>query len=330
MYYPEVKNSFKERNIDIESIVKLVKILPNEFRNCKEGADVHQTIDQFYKVHGNFPYNINSFNLIGEEINHEARILALGCSVTASAGIPHQLTWPHFLRKMYNTDVNVLASLSLDIMEIVRILNIYLVSENFRIPDSVYILAPDILRTKFLDLHNFDEHKNFGEIILEYNDTLGFLTNDTSGFLSKKKPARIKDRHLKNFTPSVSYTIMDRLATLELCVTLCKTFGVNVVVSSWDMYTQKIFQEFGYIDKVDETNCFSSELRSWEMVNECPKHNFEIPEHLQAFWNSAIDGPNFHPGLHHHVHYVENLLQKDINYDVINELDFDKVWLEYV
>lgn len=317
MRYQEMKNSFKERNIDIESIIRLARVRSNKFPNCREGADLEALSDHFYKIHGNFPYSRNSFNLIGEEINHEARILALGCSVTAAAGIPHQLTWPNFLRKIYNTDVNVIASPGLDIMEILRILNVYLVSDNFCTPDAVYILAPDILRT---NLRSIGMNQS---IHLEYNDDLGFLT--------RKKIATINDRHIKKFTPSVSYTLMDRLSSLEMCVTLCKTFGIDVVVSSWEMYTQKIFQELGYIDKIDCTGCFSSESRMWEMVTPCVKHDFiNVPDHLKPFWNSAIDGPPPHPGLHHHIHYIEDLLQKDINYDIINELDFDKAWLQYI
>jgi len=324
MLFPEIKNTYEERNIDIESIIKLSKIANNDFRNCKENADLNaqEIVDQFYKVHGNFPYQVNSFNLIGEEINHDASALALGCSVTASVGLPHQLTWPNLLRKTHNTDVNVIATPGLDIAEIVRILNVYLFSENFKTPEVVYILAPDILRTKIINFQKFSKKNIFDHITLNYNNTLGFII--------KSKIASIKDRHLKRYYPSVSYTLLDRLSSLEMCVSLCRSFGIKVIVSSWEMYTQKIFQDLGYIAELEETDCFSNESRSWHMINECTKHNFDIPEHLQPFWNAAIDKPHFHPGLHSHIHYIENLLQKQFDYRILDDLTYDESWLNYL
>ena len=324
MLFPEIKNTYEERNIDIESIIKLSKVASGDFRNCAEDADfsAQEIVDQFYKVHGNFPYAVNSFNLVGEEINHQAPVLAIGCSVTASVGIPHQLTWPNLLRKVHNTDVNVIASPGLDISEITRILNVYLISENFSTPEAVYILAPDILRTKLINFHKFSKKNIFDHITLNYNNNLGFIIKSTL--------ASLKDKHLKKYYPSVSYTLLNRLSALEMCVSLCRAFGVKIIISSWEMYTQKIFQDLGYVSDLEQTNCFSNESRSWHMVNQCTKHNFEVPEHLKPFWDSAVDKPHFHPGLHSHIHYLENFLQKDIDYRILDDLSYDPAWLNYI
>lgn len=297
-----------KKKLKIDNIIELAKI-----ERMNRG---HFFVEHSEEMYSYLPHSRNSFNLVGEEIDPEAEILALGCSVTSALGIPHQLTWPHLVAKHTGKSVNVLAAPGLGIQEILLVMVGYLVSPQMSLPKKIFILSPDIFRTNISDVHTL--HQN----VLGYDSKIGFL-------IGNKKIPRLNDTYLKKFTPSVEYTVLAYLRQIEMCFNICKAFGVEVKVSSWDIYTQRIFNELDYIDRADMTDCFSDEEGYWSFENECTKHVLSVPDDLKHFWDLAIDTEG-HPGLHHHIHYAESVLGHDLDLKMLEDLHYDNRWLEFV
>lgn len=304
-----------KRNIQIDNIIFLSKFNLDNKNNYKDGKDSFN-LEHRVDIFGDLPHKRNSLGLVGEEIDPDAEVLALGCSVTSSLGIPHQLTWPYLIKKHLDKSINVLAGTGLGIPEILDLLIGYFRSSSVCFPKYIYILFPDLFRTNFIDIHTMNLTQ------LDYNSEVGFL-------IENKKVPKVKETYLKKYTPSVEYTVLSYLRQIGLLISFCKSIGIHTVISSWDMYSQKVFDELGYLGELDSTGCFSSEERYWSFERECNKHNFSVPDHLKYFWDLGIDTEG-HPGLHHHIHYAESLLGEDIDYEMLQDLTYDSRWIEFV
>jgi len=304
------------KSINIDKIIKSATIFRLDHKSTSEHS-FFESYGRFDKeVYGDFPYQKNSFNIVGEDIACDAEVVALGCSVTASVGIPHQLTWPYMLQQITGNKVNVVAQTGLNIINILELLAGYLSCKDLATPKQVYILMPDIFRTHITDL------KTMHTKHLEFNPKAGFTINN-------KRIAWLNDTYLKKYFPSVEYKLHDTIKTLELCLAICKSLGVEVTVSSWDLYTQNIFYNLGYIKGLDSTGCFNYEDTHWSFEAPCGKHAYDIPDHLKYFWDSAVD-TQAHPGLHHHLHYTESLLDISMEENFLSTLDYNREWIDFL
>lgn len=248
-----------------------------------------------------FDYHFNSHRFHGSEFYENPDILALGCSITAGQGLPHEFTWPRIIESYAQSSVNVCAFSGSSIQKIWH--NALANISFFGKPKSIKFLIPNIERIMYPSGYE-DGWKDLDYI----HDVKSFVHNGVKPFYGKSYDG-------KDFTIPFESSIEQFCLSVTQMGYFSHIMGVDFSVSSWNKPTIDILNEVknesdflsnivlelykGFLNverKVFIPNCEG---------DECKFNAIPVTGLAKELWDQADDRPDGHPGLHAHLHWAE-------------------------
>jgi hypothetical protein len=337
-----VKNRYKEENAPIRHLWEFLNTFaaphPQGWRR-KDGVTVQITrgdityvssnVEDIGEPHvvdssewegsiGRFSYQINSDGFVGTEFHKDPDILALGCSITASCGLPHEYTWPHLIANKTGKKVNVLAYPGSGIARCVN--NLFPHMAMYGKPKAIYALIPDLERLSIQSLRRDrkpeDQVNKWHELNLNWDSDFGTymdpetFQSDESG-RTYRKPIDYRDVTGKRAELPIDVGITNNINALFILKFACKVMDIDLRMAMWHPRTVADFIQSRHPGDFMMDKFVSSTYRQSIMIpgpeDEYVNNECHSPIHpLQTYlWDEADDRPHGHPGLHAHLHYAE-------------------------
>jgi hypothetical protein len=231
-----------------------------------------------HKPHPAVDYRLNTSGVIGQDFIQGAKILTMGCSVTAGIGVGDEFAWPNLVRTKTGLTLNSVAFPGASIPQIAS--SFFEFIATYGCPEYLFILVPEITRQwVYIDGQPYRQR-------LSWDDEAGcFWSHDGDGFLDKNK----KGQHLL-----LKACIQNSLSSMIQISNACKVMGIKFAFYSWDESDNEVYELAkidGYLDKPKEP--FDST-------------KYEMNEKTQYFWNIGVD--KRHAGALVHIKYSERFL----------------------
>lgn len=330
--------------VEVESLWSAATIFETQCWERKDGvtnrAGHRRVIDvkmpyiadssEWHGEQGLFTYQINSNDFVGPEFHKNPHILALGCSVTASCGLPHEFTWPHIIGKYLDKKVNVLAYPGSGIKRCIE--NAFFHMREFGVPQQIMLLAPDLER---MSVFNYKRERSksgwFGwekqnltwdDEYDAYRDPETMIRNDFHF-----RPLVWKNVLKQTSDVPVDLAYAQSLTWINAMRNVCELLGVELRVGTWHQRTWKSFQTMNdpiFVTRgrdffADQECCnpaMAGNARDY-FSNECHNPAFSLQE---QFWREAADRPFGHPGVHPHIHFAELMMGATLPDEFIKEI----------
>ena len=270
---------------------------------------------------GLFRYLINSDGMVGFEYQNNPDVVALGCSVTASCGLPHEFTWPSIYSVLTGETMNVVAYPGGGLGRVV--LNFFAHIQKYGAPKKVLVLAPDLERLHHMSVdssipphlpnHTWQNYA-FNEAANQYNDP------NRMGRLDKAVPLRFKDinKRVRDIPGETGFG--QSIAALRMLINAGRAFGFETKIAAWHHKTWMSIADFHLSEWVEQEDkdCFvgsypfhrpelMSQINIPDPLGKYESNSCHSPYHSLhvKLWDAAADLPNPHPGLHAHIHWAE-------------------------
>lgn len=309
-------------NKDTINIISINSSIPDQIQPCfrnKDGTTMVSTNYDghiFHEADERLIYTVNDHGHHGCNFFNNPDILAIGCSVTAGLGIPHDMTWPNLVARELGQTINVIGIPGAGVEQILH--NALLHIKKFGKPKRIMFLIPDLFRAWIPVKSKYDKYYlqplQWDYRIKEYSK-LG-------------KPILYKDWYSINRSIPAEVIINNSLIKMVDFKTLCELLDIELHYYSWDiLYTNNFLEILKGLNNNSEEENYNN-LNSinpdytpdygFDRYDNIICHHSDTQEH-QPFWVRALDHPKTHPGMHAHIHYAEMFLQKKLSQQTINK-----------
>lgn len=245
-------------------------------------------------------YRVNSDGMHGEEYVREPDILAVGCSVTAGVGLPHEYTWPSIIRYVSGLSVNNVARPGASITTMVKSVVHHI--KHYGPPKRIFMFIPDPMRYVFTEPSGVDSnHVGAVRRILFWNNQLNVYSE--AGY-----PFVYDDGITGKHSPSPHFLVDANLNSLEILGYICDSMNIELLLNLNGTAHHMHFRTMGF----NTTN-----NRILEMEPETDEQ--------KLFWKYGwdfVEGvPHTpHPGLEAHILAAADFLDRDVGMDELEGL----------
>ena len=299
------------------NIISINNSIPKVIEPCFRNEDRTTMVSTEYNGHHNHDtdprlvYKVNDHGHHGDDFFNNPDILAIGCSVTAGLGLPHDMTWPHLVARESKQTVNVIGIPGAGAEQILH--NALLHMQKFGKPKKIMALIPNLQRAWMPML---ESNGSYSIIPLQWDFKI-------KEYLKLSKPITYKDWYgIKRSIPS-ELIIKNALVSIENFKIICDLLDIEFSYYSWDiLYTNNTFNKIKESNTEHEKNCdnldFFQADYNFEKYDNKICHHSENKEH-DPFWVRALDHPMKHPGMHAHIHYAEMFLEEKLSQETIDK-----------
>jgi len=231
-----------------------------------------------HEPHHAVKYRINTSGVIGQDFIHDAKILTMGCSVTAGIGVGDEFAWPNIVRQKTGMTLNSVALSGLSVPQIASLFFEFI--SIYGKPEYLLILLPEISRQWiYIDGHPYRQRLSWD------NDAQCFWSHDGDGYLLK---------NTKGQQLLLKACVQNSFISLIQISNACKSMGIKFGFYSWDDSDNEAYQLAG-ID-----GCLPKPSEDFYEK----KH--QMTEKTKFFWEIGVD--KRHVGALGHIRYSERFL----------------------
>lgn len=254
-------------------------------------------------------------NMRSEELGYitdlydDAEIVAIGCSVTSALALPEKYSWPRIIEQTTGERVNVCASSGSSAM-----LLYYLFLEMlglFNKPKTVYALVPHLYRLlvpnnakNSLPIKTVFWSPLVGAYVDPAWDNVFALVDIPRSSIKRKKiqVTTHVDAWGSRFLYPMDLGIQQSIMAIEMMWRTSKLIESKFSISSWHQPTLETLLKINTPGVIRD--------RGILIDSECARHAAQNKKQSEV-WTTAYD--QIHFGLHHHIHYAESFLGRDID-----------------
>ena len=252
-----------------------------DFRIYKPEYEVSGFITDTVRSHKPHPavtYRINTNGVIGQDFIQGAKVLTMGCSVTAGIGVGDEFAWPNLIRQKTGMTLNSVAFPGASIHQIASSFFEYI--SMYGCPEYLLILVPEVTRQwVYIDEQPYRQR-------LSWDESAGcFWSHDGDGFLHKNKKGQ---RLLLNSC------IQNSLSSIIQIANTCKAIGIKFAFYSWDDSDNDAYESAKIDGYLKEPKEFFDSTK------------YKMNEKTQFFWEIGVD--KRHVGALGHIKYSERFL----------------------
>ncbi len=256
-------------------------------------------------------YNVNAFGFRGE-IDKDADVLGVGCSMTFGLGVPESGRWTNILSSQINQNIMNLGSPGASVETVC--LNIIQYCSNNKMPKEIFCLFPDFFRRMVVEDPEFYKSKRSPSIV---EGDLGFTFCNPEVYVHKDEVLMaIEDKtYIEDYT-SPHQLILNSVNLIYILESFCSLNEIKLYWTTWDIPTSVIMntliqnkdfklKNFRSFYPPDERDGAGKFVRK----NCNSDHNSEFKDDIR--WDkgsdySIIKGKKVveyaHPGIHFHQH----------------------------
>lgn len=269
--------------------------------------------------------------------HHNPHTIAMGCSVSAGMGIPHNYTWANIHQHITGHTTNNISTPGQNIWYNVH--KFFKHVKKYGNPQQILLLAPPLDR--YTGPH--ERHPNG-----TYTTTTIHYDVDLQTYLQTGKPVKHRNTSLNGSktTPHREQAIWNNITALDLLQTYADAHNITMKTSSWENATLHSMWILGIPSLQNHTpqnlvpQQDPEEREEWPRIMGQIKYpgitqNFGHPEacpcelepqtdHQYIVWDHAANKhwkhPNPHPGLHQQIHFFEILTGHNVTNNDIKDL----------
>lgn len=261
-------------------------------------------------------------------------VLAIGCSITSSVGLPRIYSWPQLLASTSGQSVNVCSRPASGIAY--QVFTAMQMMRHFGKPKIIYALFPDIFRA-WVNVHGtrefagktVQEHLVWSAVIGAYvrpRDAIRLMSSP-----SEKQANSYMFRDFQGFLyhlPS-EFVISKNIQAIRLLDDFCTINNIEFRFCSWSHHANQLFARLDMPSFHVPTNNYRKDLPMyWSLDSEgyeymspgefiCPDDStcghFPSGDIQSKNWLQAEN--DWHPGVHSHIHFAEHFLGCSVNID---------------
>lgn len=231
-----------------------------------------------HEPHHAVKYRINTSGVIGQDFIHDAKILTMGCSVTAGIGVGDEFAWPNVIRQKTGMTLNSVALSGLSVPQIASLFFEFI--SIYGKPEYLLLLLPEIARQWI-----YVDESPYRQRLSWDNDAQCFWSHDGDGYLRKNQ----KGQHLL-----LKASLQSSFSSISNISNACKSMGIKMAFYSWDDSDNEAYSLAGidgYIDGVKEA---------------LDENKYQMTDETKHFWNIGVD--KRHVGALDHLRYSERFL----------------------
>lgn len=257
-------------------------------------------------------YTTNRIGLRSGEFIETPDILAFGCSQTWGVGVPDESVWPKVLSEKLSMSYVNLGIPGASIMRLVLVVIDYI--ETYGAPTHVVGLLPDVRRmfgyvdtyinASGVDKRHSEQEEHHGEGLSDIHFPIP--NERPTEKQVKSLTAKLSKRpHLIYEVNSYALPFLLSLQYLQFLQKYCRLQNINLILSSWDNDTVKLFKE-SELKNFYHLNFQSDFVKDQELyVNSCHPDMSDI---YGENWYRGADHTKEHKGhmgIHRHLDYAE-------------------------
>lgn len=266
-------------------------------------------------------------------------IMAVGCSITSSVGIPRKYSWPQIVSAATGETVNVCSRPASGIMY--QIYSALQMMAAYGKPKKIFALFPDIFRA-WVNVHGgkeyprktIQDHLVWSSAVGAYvrpKEAIRILMEEGGQEPRKASVFTYRDFQGLDYPIPAELVIAKNFQAITVLETFCEINSIELAYCSWSAHANKAFADAQMKYFKQPINTFRTDLPMYwsedgggyeytsprEFI--CPDdvtcgHIPTTDEHGR-FWVQAEN--DWHPGIHSHLHIAEMFLNKSIDFPLV-------------
>lgn len=262
-------------------------------------------------------------------------VLAIGCSITSSVGVPRRFSWPQIIAQKTGQTVNVCSRPASGISY--QVYSALQMIQAFGKPKKIFALFPDLFRAwvnvhggKELPRKTIQDHLVWSSVIGAYvrpKEAIRILTE--GGEQIPRKAAVFSYRDFQGFDYQIpaELVVAKNIQAIQLLETFCTVNDIEFAYCSWSAHANRTFAQSGMTHFMQPINTYRTDLPMYWSSDEdgyeySSPSEFVCPDdttcgHYQPLGDNArywLQAENdWHPGIHSHLHMAEMFLGEHIN-----------------
>jgi hypothetical protein len=264
------ENMFSDSNISFCS--------DGDFRIYKPKYEASGFVTNYLRSHEPHPavkYRINTSGVIGQDFVHNAKILTMGCSVTAGVGVGDEFSWPNIIRQDTGMTLNSVALPGVSIPQISSLFFEFI--SVYGKPEYLLMLLPEMTRQwVYVDEQPYRQRLSWD------NEAQCFWSHDGDGYLRKNR----KGQHLL-----LKSCIQNSFSSLFQILNACKLLEIKFAFYSWEKSDNEAYVSMGIDGYLKEPKGLFDDEK------------YKMTEKTKLFWEMGVD--NAHAGAREHLRYAE-------------------------
>jgi hypothetical protein len=249
-----------------------------DFRAYKPEYEVSGFVTNYlrsHKPHDSVKYRINTSGVIGQDFIHDAKILTMGCSVTAGVGVGDEFAWPNIVRQKTGMTLNSVAFSGVSIPQISSAFFEFILE--YGKPEYLLILLPEITRQwVYVDEQPHRQRLSWDD------EAQCFWSHDGDGYLRGNR----KGQHLL-----LKACIQNSFSSLIQISDACKLMGIKFAFYSWKESDNRAYESTPINGYLAEPEGLYDESK------------YKMTEKTESFWKIGVD--DSHGGAQEQLIYAE-------------------------
>jgi hypothetical protein len=255
-------------------IVDSKKLILDIAGNMFSGSNIRFCSDGDFRIYKP-EYEVSGFITNYLRFVHNAKILTMGCSVTAGVGVGDEFSWPNIIRQNTGMTLNSVAFPGISIPQISSVFFEFI--SIYGKPEYLLILLPEITRQwVYIDEQPYRQRLSWDD------EAQCFWSHDGDGYLRRNR----KGQHLL-----LKACIQNSLSSLIQISDACKLMGIKFAFYSWEESDNKAYESTPINGYLEEPEGLYDEDK------------YKMTEKTESFWKMGVD--NAHVGALEHLRYAE-------------------------